>query len=54
MADDKPFECTQPGCGMVCKLQYLTKTLLVHRLMKLPAVMLSARADLTILYACSM
>ena len=24
MADDKPFECTQPGCGMVCTLWFLT------------------------------
>ena len=22
MADDKPFECTQPGCGMVCRLLF--------------------------------
>jgi len=22
MADDKPFECTQPGCGMVCRLWF--------------------------------
>ena len=25
MADDKPFECTQPGCGMVCALWLSTE-----------------------------